>query len=205
MNRDRSKLFTRRAVFAALVGLVSLMGSSIQAQQPEKPGMSDRERRMLDRELNITLLERGARATGKREPQLLLKQINDDFARIQLVANEIKLQTSTSLPRDFDYISNAVSEIRKRSKRLRANLIFPEASRNEKREKFRAVTETGLQSSLLILDRLIRSFVTNPVFRNADVIDAKLAGKARGDLDDIIVLSDKIKEYAKKLNRTTKL
>ena len=52
------------------------------------------------------------------------------------------------------------------------------------------------------LDRLIRNFVTNPVFTEAGVINAELAAKARGDLDDIIDLSDKIKKHAADLNKT---
>jgi hypothetical protein len=77
--------------------------------------------------------------------------------------------------------------------------VFPESAKADKREK--VPPPDGLKSQLLNLDRLIRSFVTNPVFTDVNVINAELAAKARGDLDEIIDLSDKIKKHSANLNK----
>jgi hypothetical protein len=203
MKNYRSRPETMRVMVPFALALVCISATSLRAQRPLPGTMSERDRNLLERETQITLMERGAkRAKGSpnREPQLLLQQINEDFARLQVVNNEIKLKGSASIVLDFKYVSDAAAEIKKRSSRLRTNLVFPESSKNDKREK--ASPTEGLKSQLVNLDRLVRSFVTNRVFTDAGVIDAELAAKARGDLDEIIDLSDKIKKHAATLNQS---
>lgn len=199
MNNYCSLLMMRGAVFTIAIGLLGISASSAKAQGSLPGRMSDRDRNLRDREMNITLLERGAKEPVKREPGLLLQEINEDFARLQVVNNEMKLKAAADVVLDFKYVSDAAAEIKKRSTRLRTNLVFPESAKVDKREKTPA-TE-GLKSQLATLDRLIRSFVTNPVFTDANVINAELAAKARGDLDEIIDLSNKVKKHATNLNK----
>jgi len=207
MKHYRSRQLIRPAVFTALLAgfLSSPVGTSIQAQQNPQSGIPPRERNLLERELNITLLEKGLPRTIEREPALLLKQINEDFSGLQLVNNQLKLRISANGTLDFKHISDAATEIKKRSKRLRTNLVFPESGKHENLASGQDHPDTDLKTSLVTLGRLIRSFVTNRVFQDAGVIDAALAAKARGDLDDIIVLSDKIKKHAEKLKKPGKL
>jgi hypothetical protein len=185
-------------VLSIAVVLLSISASSARAQVSRTPPMSERDRNLRDRELQITLLERGSKEPAKREPQLLLKEINEDFARLQVINNEMITKSTTNIVLDFKYVSEAASEIKKRSSRLRTNLVFPESGKEEKRQSSPA---DGLKSRLATLDRLIKSFVTNPVFTDAGVIDAELAAKARGDLDEIIDLSEIIKKHAATLNK----
>lgn len=195
--RSRPKMMV--AAFALALALICISATTLRAQRT----MSERDRNLLDRETQITLMERGAtgaKGTARREPQLLLREINEDFARLQVVNNEIKLKTSANAVLDFKYVSEAAAEIKKKSSRLRTNLVFPESAKADKRERIQS--ENGLKASLVTLDRLIRRFVTNPVFTDAGVINAELAAKARGDLDEIIDLSDRIKKHATKLNKT---
>ena len=56
----------------------------------------------------------------------------------------------------------------------------------------------------MTLHDLIVSFVTNPLFKNLGLVDAKLVTKASGDLRDIIQLSENIKKVAETLNKTRK-
>lgn len=77
--------------------------------------------------------------------------------------------------------------------------MFPESAKSDKREE-KSPTE-GLKAQLARLDRLIRSFVTNPVFTEASVVNAELAARARGDLDQIVDLSDTIRKKAAELNK----
>lgn len=196
MNNSCSRLITRGVGLTIAIVMVTISASSAKAQGAPSP-TSERGRNLRDREMQITLLERGARESFKREPRLLLQEINEDFARLQAVNNEVKLKNSANIVLDFKYVYDAAGEIKKRSSRLRTNLVFPETARADKREKT-SPTE-GLKSQLVKLDRLIRSFVTNPVFTDAGVIDAELAAQARGDLDEIIDLSDKVKKHAANL------
>ncbi len=199
MNNYCSRVLMKGAIFTMAVALLIISASSARAQGSLPGAMSERDRNLLDREMQITLMEKGAKAPAQREPQLLLKQINEDFARLQVVNNEIKLKASANVVLDFKHVSDAAAEIKKRSSRLRTNLVFPESAKAEKREK--TPPTEGLKSQLVTLDRLIRSFVTNPVFTDAGVINAELAAKARGDLDEIIDLSDKVKKHSAKLTK----
>lgn len=182
--------------------LVALVTTSLQAQR-QTTGMSERDRNLLDRETQLTLLERGGKPKVKRDPQLLLSQINEDFMRLQAVNNEVKLKISKSITLDFKDISNAATEIKKRSTRLRTNLVFPDSAKEETPKKAPEPDDGQLKVPLLTLDRLIRSFVTNPVFTSAGVINAQLAAEAKADLNAIIDLSDKVKKRADKLSKAT--
>ncbi|MBA3515199.1 MAG: hypothetical protein H0T77_12595 [Pyrinomonadaceae bacterium] len=199
MNSYCLRVVMKGAVLTVGIVLLSFSLSSARAQGSLPPSMSERERNLRDREMQVTLMEKGAKAPAKREPQLLLKEINEDFARLQVVNNEIKLKASANPVLDFKYVSDAATEIKKRSSRLRANLVFPDSAESDKREK--PLTTEGLKSQLVTLDRLIRSFVTNRVFTDAGVINAELAAKARGDLDEIIDLSDTVKKRAANLHK----
>ncbi len=199
MNKYSSRVMIKGAVLSMAIALFNISASSVSAQGSRPGAISERDRNILDREMQITLLEKGPKAIHKREPRLLLQEINEDFARLQVVNNEMKLKGAADVVLDFRYVSEAAAEIKKRSSRLRTNLVFPESDRADKPEKTPA--NEGLISQLGMLDRLIRRFVTNPVFTDAGVIDAEHAAKARGDLDEIIDLSDKIKKHAAKLNK----
>ncbi len=201
MNNYCSPLVMKGAVLTIAAALLIISASSARAQGSLPGTMSERDRNLRDREMQITLMEKGAKGSIKREPQLLLKEINEDFARLQVVNNEIKLKAAANPVLDFSYVSDAAAEIKMRSTRLRTNLVFPESAKGEKREK--TPPTEGLKSQLVTLDRMIRSFVTNPVFTDANVINTELAARARGDLDEIIDLSDTIKKQATKLKKAS--
>ncbi len=68
---------------------------------------------------------------------------------------------------------------------------------------YRLSDVSGLTPSLTALDQLILSFVHNPVFKDAGVVDTKLGGKARRDLDIIIEVSDKVRKIAERMRKNT--
>jgi hypothetical protein len=199
MNNYCSRAMIKGAILSLTAALLSISAPTASAQGSRPGTMSDRDRNLQDREMQITLLEKGAKQPAKREPRLLLQEINEDFGRLQLVNNEMKAKGAAEVVLDFKYVSDAAAEIKKRSTRLRTNLVFPESAKSDKRE---TTTPEGLKAQLVILDRLIRGFVTNPVFTDAGVINTEHAAKARGDLDEIIDLSDKVKKHAADLYKT---
>ncbi len=60
-----------------------------------------------------------------------------------------------------------------------------------------------LKSALSELGELITGFVNNPAFKSSNVVDARLAAKARRDLEGIIELSSGIKKCGEKLSKVT--
>ncbi len=111
---------------------------------------------------------------------------------------------SVSEALDYEVIANATLEIKKRAARLKDNLALPKPEINEKKSKERrAPDRKQVKASLYILDQSIMSFVTNPGFQNADVVDAHLSVKASTDLAKIIELSESIRQSAKSLRNAT--
>lgn len=151
---------------------------------------------------NITLLERGKDEAQNR--QTALAQMNEDFDRIQKVDRNVLSAISTSDVPDYKRISLGLAEIRKRAIRLRSNLVLPTSSKDEKAQKKRDAMDTSqLQPSLLVLNDLITSFVSNPIFTSRDTnVDSPQVARARRDLDGIIEFSEKIRKSAETLNKT---
>lgn len=199
-------------LIAAVLALMSLSGIPVQAQarapnaqtgDPGSMGMSDRDRNLLERETQLRMLEKQRRAPLKTDPRLAFAQIRDDFRRIQIVNQEVMQAVSSGNGLDYKYISEATAEIKKRAARLKLNMVFPESEKEESSRKTPEPDDYNLKPSLVALDNLIFSFVHNPVFRDAGVIDAKLGGKARRDLDIIIELSDKVRKIAERMRKNT--
>jgi hypothetical protein len=167
---------------------------------PNPLGMSDRDLNILDREAQLTRIEKERRRAVKSDPQLAFTQIKDDFRRLQTVNNDVMRAVSSGRELDYKYISDSAREIKKRAARLKVNLVFPEAEGDEGAAKL-SEDSSGLKPSLEALDGLISSFVTNPVFKEVGVVDTKLGVKARRDLDRIIELSEKVRKSAEKMSK----
>ena len=167
-------------------------------------GMSDRDRNLLDRETQLSMIEKERRKAIKRDPQLAMAQIKDDFRHIQLVNRDMMRAVQSGSVLDYKVISEAASEIKKRAARLKTNLVFPEAEKTGERQKSQDPEANGLPPSLMALDNLIYSFVTNPVFRETGVVDTKLGSKARDDLERIIELSDKVRKSAERMSKNAR-
>jgi hypothetical protein len=101
-------------------------------------------------------------------------------------------------------IAKSASEIKKRAERLKYNLVLPEPEKGTKRSKAEVGAELEqLKSSLTTLSGLIFGFVNNPLFQNANTVDAELSAKARRDLEEIIELSKGIKKSSERLGKVS--
>ncbi len=203
MKLHYSPAATNIVIAAIAVLLVLPAENSAMAQGRRRAGPSERERQMRDRELALRNLERDRnRVTTDQQLRLPYEQINEDFKRIQIVNNELMSAAYGSAALDFRNVSEATAEIKRRASRLKTNLVLPDIDKDEKRQKSQDATEAAqLKSALSALDKLIMSFVTNPVFKSTGVVDSQLSVKARRDLEDIIELSDRIKKNAEKLSK----
>jgi hypothetical protein len=135
----------------------------------------------------------------KRDPQLIMAEVNEDFSRLRALEDEMKLVIKTGGTPDYKRIMESSVEIKKRAARLKANIVFPPPPKDEKRQRIDPGDEFQLLMSTM--DMLLTRFLTNPIFSDTGSLDAQLATKARYDLEDIIRLSDKLKKSADKMQK----
>ncbi|MFN2596233.1 MAG: hypothetical protein ABR563_03495 [Pyrinomonadaceae bacterium] len=142
-----------------------------------------------------------ARGPAAQAPRRLpLAQINEDFARIQVLDNALAQASAAGDELDFKLVARAASEIKKRAGRLKNNLLLPQTDEVRPRTSD-AVGPGQLKGALTALDALIISFVSNPGFRSVKVVDTEWPAQARRDLDEIIELSGRIKQSCEQSHR----
>lgn len=202
-------------VGVALAGVVIVAPTTVSSQTRPNPSPRNTPRTTSDdvldmrmRELNIRRLEiekdKAAKPALEVSPEAV-KQVNEDFARIQGINAEIMRDYVTGKPPDYKHISEAMAEMRKRAARLNTNLLLPpdDAAADDQTTQIVSNKQQG-RSPLLDLNDLIQAFVTNPIFKNANTIDLALGAKARRDLAGIIDLSERINKSAEKLSKSAK-
>jgi hypothetical protein len=185
-------------MFALALALICVSETSLRAQR-----MSDRERDLRDRETRITLMERGvtaAKRDPKREPQLLLQQVREDFKNLQGLNNKMMAEAWSQPELDYRYISEMISQIRGKAIRLQSKLQLPKPETDQAKLSEDALSDTAkFKTALLQLDKHIMSFATNPLFQKPDVFKVDLAQRASRDLAAAIELSGTLKRVAGKL------
>jgi hypothetical protein len=145
-------------------------------------------------------------AKDRRQIEALLSQTEEDFNRILTLHNEIARLIDSGKPIDYNFISDASGEIRKRASRLQTTLglhqLPTEAPVAESSEE---LDGAQLKEALIRMCKQVRSFVTNPVIANPNTVDAKQLTNARRDLESLIQLSGHLKKEAGKKHQTTSL
>jgi hypothetical protein len=195
MNTSYTKSNVNRLILPlAAFALIVLLAPSTRAQRslPENiPQQGDPDRQVRAQEIEA---ER-----TKRDPQLIMAEVNEDFSRLRALDDEMKLVIKTGGTPDYKRIMESSVEIKKRAARLKANIVFPPAPKDEKRQRI----DPGDEFQLLMatMDMLLTRFLTNPIFSDTGSLDAQLATKARYDLEDIIRLSDKLRKSAEKMQK----
>jgi hypothetical protein len=173
--------------------------STITAQPVNK----DKERAENERDLDLrswnlrilSLQYNKNKSRRRPNPQQALEQLQQDFSRLQAVNNNLLRTALSNTTLDPKFVSRSVSEIKKRAERLDKNLALPEPDKPPDQAELQALAGfPQLKPSVLKLGRLIFSFVDNPFFKEASVVDTQLTTKARRDLEDIIELSRQIKK-----------
>jgi hypothetical protein len=143
---------------------------------------------------------------GRREIEALMAQTEKDFNRILVLHNEIARAISSKEALRFEFVSNAMNEIRKRANRLKTIILPKEKAKDSENEKplEAANNESQLRDALIVFCKRIKNFVTNPVIENPGTVNAEELVKARSDLDSLIQLSGQIKKDADELKKTQK-
>lgn len=134
----------------------------------------------------------------RRQIEALMAQTEEDFTRILTLHNEIVRAISSKDALNHQFISEAMTEIKKRATRVQSSLALglspDDAPVKEK-------VEPEIKDSLIKLCKEIRAFVTNPMIENPNTVDAQQLIRAKRDLESFIQLSDLIKKDADRLGK----
>lgn len=188
---------------AGVVFMTVLLCEGAQAQkQPSNKPRTDPQPSVMDvgiRDMQVRSLElskdKNTEAKSSVSPEIV-KLVKEDFGRIQEINADVMRGYTSGAPPNYKYLSEAMADINKRAARLNTNLLLPQLADSESFEE-----KDG--SPLVQLNSLIVRFVTNPVFKNANTMDAQDGVKAKRDLGYIIELSNRIRKSAERLERSS--
>ena len=174
------------------------------SNKPASPPQPNRNvesvnQRALDLELLSTM---GRRNTDTESyTRRLAAQLVQDIERLWQINTETIVPLSSAETVNYKNLSEATAEIKDRATRIKNIVALP--LDEKKREKIRYEGDAAKLGSLLPeLDRVMKSFLGNPVFRVNSPNDAELRSAAGRDLETIIKLSETVNKVAKSLSKS---
>ena len=181
---------------AFLFVLVVLGGAVTVSAQPGRM----RDTRAQEDQANS--LERDSKR--KRDPKEVMVEVNEDLSRLNVLNEGLAANaTAANQPPNYKDIVENVTEIKKRATRLKTSLALPTEENEEKSAGFKDAEKAELQPVMAGLNKLLNEFLHNPIFSDSGPIDTRLAARARRDLEDVIVLSEKLRKNAEKRSKST--
>lgn len=211
MNNCRSRLVahTVRCLAAALSLIVTAI--AVLAQQgpppPDKrsPRQPDRDREVREKTLRSAEMVVALEKVDEKRVEAAIKQVKEDFRRIQIVRNEMVRNLLAKKPLDYRLIASETREINERAGRLKLFLMPPVSDDKAKDQRSQVEFDNDeMEGALVRLCNRIATFIENPVLKNPGTVDVEQSAKAGGDLIDIIELSDIIKRSAEKLSKASR-
>ena len=217
------KIFSAKSVHTIVVllpmiVLVSVPSASAQDRVPTgsaRPSPTGgtvpegaRQPSVRERQNKITEMEREvAKVRTPEENKLALAQIGEDFEKLQVINNKMMSTTMRATTPDYIQIGDTTAEIKRRAKRMKENLRLAkvEVRTEEKAPAYKKAEDAAeVKSNLLSLDRIIMSFIKNPIFTNPGVVNVSQAEKASRDLEGILELSHLINKDVQRLSKQTR-
>lgn len=157
----------------------------------------ERQRDEASREWQLRNFGNASVVKDRRRLDALMAQTEEDFNRLLTLHNEIVRVLSSKKSLDYGFVSKATAEIRKRASSIQTNLVLSLPPEEIKTVETPAQTnETEMKDSLVKLCKQIRSFVTNPVIEQPNMIDVEKLETAKRDLESVIQLSGNLKRDA---------
>ncbi|HEX8143586.1 MAG TPA: hypothetical protein VF553_13375 [Pyrinomonadaceae bacterium] len=189
------------AAFLLLVSIPAWAQQRTSASAPKPPG---RESSVgYEQDLRLRGAMRGAQPQTDAELREILKQINEDFERIQVVNDNLLGMIRANSELNYKSIIDMTGEIRKRAKRFKENTNLPApADDPAERKKPEDIAQAEMKDALSMLNNRINSFVDNPLFQTPVWTDAVQGAKASRDLEVIIEMSAQIKKKAERLSKS---
>jgi len=161
--------------------------------------MLSRDADIQNRELRLILLTEPekSKTPSADDRKLIVSQIFEDFQRIQIINHEMTQVSSRSDRTAYKRLSSLADDMNKRAKRLRLNLGIPDLDEEKKDHADEpALDASQLKASLQALSVSVKSFVTNPVFREPRATDVRQLINLRRDIFNIIDVSHTVKKAA---------
>ena len=171
----------------------------------KNPNVMDRSRQVNESELRGA--EMNSRTDEEREKrvQAAIANMKEDFARIQVLRNDIARSLVARKPLDYELIRKQTAEIHKRSSRMNVYLQA-HAAQEEKDNESADLASEETTGALVRLCKLIDSFTENPALKNVALVDSREVSKAKEeranadrDLLAIIKLSASVQKKAESL------
>lgn len=207
-------------LLVATCALVSAAASLASGRQTPRRGIGNsaeverlererREREMYDRDMREReFMLRNLRVDGGKGrselpgPRLAVAQIREDFARLQVVNNDLARVVSKGDALDHKFVSKSASEIRKLAGRLKENLALPEPADGPERHEAKPAP-VQLKAALSALDGMILAFADDIASKGVYQVDARSSAKARRELEAIIALSEWVKKTSEKAKKAS--
>jgi len=176
--------------------------SAAQAQIPVRPGNPRQDIQNRDWALgNIRpTTSRDANSQFSREQKLAQLAVRDDFRKLQIINNDLMtraLVQKTIEPRE---IRSTLGEMKKLAQRLQVSFNLQAAKSSDKAKATDHKVE--LSPGLLLLDQAVMRFVENPYFQQPRVFDMDLVAKAGNDLNEVVRLTDFLRQLTKEDQKT---
>ena len=171
----------------------------IEAQTVGDPAKAQMQE-MTRRELQLSRVGADSgQPNDRKRSQAMMDQVSEDFQRILTLHNEIVRAIAANRSLSYEFISDAMAEIRKRSSRLQSSLKLqrPEPS-EENRVAIPGIEGLETKDELILICKQIEMFIRNPIIETPGTVDAQQLEKARRDLDSVVQLSGYIKKRADK-------
>lgn len=174
-----------------------LLPSSASAQVGN--GAKVQMQEMTKRELQLSDLSKGNRKeTDPNRARALMDQVSEDFQRLLKLHNEIVRAIASNGSPNYQFISEATGEIKKRATRLQATLDLHKPETPETRREMQDLEAIQTKDGLIRLCRMIELFVKNPIIDTPGTVDAQQLENARRDLEGVVELSGAIRKVAEK-------
>ena len=202
-----SWLLAAAIVSLCMIGTTMGQGKPAGAGLPpnNNPNLDDRARQVDEGRLRSAEAEAGTEQKNQKLVQAAIVNMKEDFARIQVLRNEIARNLVAQKPLDYSLLSVQTAEINKRASRLNLYLQarVPESEKENNSAELKSEEMIG---ALVRLCKLIDSFTENPALKNAATVDSKEVVKAKlnkanadRDLLTIIKLSSSIQKRSDSL------
>lgn len=204
LEKTSSSVRLRNLLLVAQTLILLLAGTPRTQGQQSRARVLEIER--VERERQLLLKPLPAKKDDDSARLAVLKQIKEDFKSIQGLNNTMMANAWAHEELDYGHISDSISQIKSKATRLRSNLALPKAKDVE--EKQLDLARAGVKefrAALLLLDKSIMSFVTNPLFQKSNVVEVNLATQASHDLKVIIELSGNLQKSATALMKKSRI
>jgi hypothetical protein len=205
-----TRVSSRRAgpAGAAFVAALLLFSSpGLSRAQSSSQRRDERRAEMESRQTALRSLSDRAHKAERKGPDTrpLYRQVAEDFEQLQLRNYNLTVAAAPGTKLDYGQVGEEAAEVRRRASRLKSVLALPAVKKDEKKKVAgMSPTPDGVRAAIASLDALVRSFVWNPVFQRPDVLDAENSARAGRELEDILALSEQIREAAGALGKVSR-